>query len=206
MKNYYTLCFLILTTITFTSCKENKKKDAPAKDTVMYVVNEKTTSVKWTAYKTTEKLPVKGEFRVVKFTKAKPAANLKDALNNLEFSIPISSLFSNNEERDAKLKTSFFGAMAETAEIKGTLIMETETSGKVELTLNGITHELPITYFLDGQMATMEATMNLDNWQAQAAITALNAVCKDLHTGPDGITKTWSEVKINIATYISVQK
>lgn len=206
MKNHYILSFLLLTTLAFTSCKEEKKKAETTKETTMYVVNEKTTSIKWTAYKTSEKLPVKGEFRVVNFIKATPAKNIKEALNNLQFSIPVSSIFSDNEERDGKLKESFFGAMVETSIIKGTIIMETETSGKVTLTLNGITHELPITYVLDGQMATMEATMDLDNWQAQAALTALNAVCKDLHTGPDGITKTWTEVKINVATYIGVHK
>ncbi|PCI34629.1 MAG: hypothetical protein COB60_06110 [Flavobacteriaceae bacterium] len=205
MKNYYLLSFLMLITITFTSCKEKKTKEVLEKETVMYVVNEKTTSINWTAYKTSEKLPVKGEFRVVEFSKSNPATNLKEALNNLEFSIPVSSLFSDNEERDEKLKKSFFGSMMETSAIKGKILMETETSGKVALTLNGVTHELPITYFLDGQMATMEATMDLDNWQAQAAIAALNVVCKELHTGPDGVTKTWSEVKINVATYISVQ-
>ena len=205
MKNYYLITLLFLFSISFTSCKEEKKPTEKKKDVAMYTVNEKTTSIKWTAYKTSEKLPVKGEFRVVEFTKATPGTNLKDALNNLEFSIPISSLFSNNEERDGKLKKSFFGAMSETVAIKGKIIMETATSGKVELTLNGITHDLPITYFLDGQMATMEATLDLDNWQAQTAIAALNAVCKELHTGPDGITKTWSEVKINVATYTVVK-
>ncbi|MBL4745217.1 MAG: YceI family protein [Flavobacteriaceae bacterium] len=206
MKNYCLLSISLVLLLSVSSCKNTKKSEKQGKETTMYVVNNKTTSVKWTAYKTSAKLPVKGEFRVVEFTKATPGASLKEALNNLEFSIPISSLFSNNEERDAKLKTSFFGAMLETVTIKGKLIMETETSGKVELTLNGITQELPITYFLDGQMATMEATMDLDNWQAQTALSTLNAVCKELHTGPDGITKTWSDVKINIATYISVVK
>ncbi|PCH77400.1 MAG: hypothetical protein COB98_03445 [Flavobacteriaceae bacterium] len=205
MKNYYLLSVTLLFVLTISSCKDGKKEEKQVKETTMYVVNEKTTSIKWTAYKTSEKLPVKGEFRVVEFTKSAPASNIKDALNNLEFSIPVSSLFTNNEGRDIKLKNSFFGAMIETSVIKGKISMETETSGKVHLTLNGITHELPITYVLDGQMATMEATMDLDNWQAQAAVAALNAVCKGEHTGPDGITKTWSEVKINIATYIAVK-
>jgi len=205
MKNYYLLSLVLLLSITISSCKEAKKPTKQQKETTIYVVNSTTTSVKWTAYKTSEKLPVKGEFRVIEFTKADPATNLKDALNNLEFSIPVSSLFSNNEERDTKLKTSFFGSMIATSAIKGKIIMETKTSGKVELTLNGITHELPTTYFLDGQMATMEATLDLDNWQAQAAVAALNSVCKEQHTGPDGETKTWSDVKINITTYIAVQ-
>jgi len=205
MKNYYLFSLLLLLSITISSCKEAKKPTKQQKESTMYVVNPTTTSVTWTAYKTTEKLPVKGEFKVIELTKAAPATNLKDALNNLEFSIPISSLFSNNEERDSKLKTSFFGSMIATSTIKGKIITETETSGKVELTLNGVTHELPIAYLLDGQMATMEATMDLDNWQAKTALAALNAVCKEQHTGPDGVTKTWSDVKINIVTNIVAQ-
>ena len=51
-------------------------------------------------------------------------------------------------------------------------------------------------------MVTIEAVMDLDNWQAQLAIEALNIVCKDLHSGDDGISKTWSEVKIEVATYL----
>ncbi len=39
--------------------------------------------------------------------------------------------------------------------------------------MNGISQDLPITYSIEGQMVTIEAVMNLDNWKAQAAIEAL---------------------------------
>ena len=71
--------------------------------------------------------------------------------------------------------------------------------------MNGITQALPITFIISDQMVTMEALMDLDNWQAQTAIESLNEVCKELHTGTDGISKTWSEVKIEVATYLKYE-
>jgi hypothetical protein len=92
--------------------------------------------------------------------------------------------------------------MENTTNILGEIHMQNENSGSVDITMNGITQTLPITYVVDGQMVTIEAVMDLDNWKAQAAITALNTVCAELHTGEDGISKTWSEVKIEVATYL----
>ena len=39
--------------------------------------------------------------------------------------------------------------------------------------------------------------MDLETWQSQTAIASLNVVCNDKHKGPDGVSKTWSEVAIN---------
>jgi hypothetical protein len=36
--------------------------------------------------------------------------------------------------------------------------------------------------------------MNLENWDALAAVSSIN---KALHTGKDGISKTWSEVAVH---------
>jgi hypothetical protein len=71
--------------------------------------------------------------------------------------------------------------------------------------MNGISQQLPITYVISDQMVSFEAVMDLDNWKAQTAIEALNLVCKDLHKGEDGISKTWSEVKIEVVTYLKVE-
>jgi hypothetical protein len=35
--------------------------------------------------------------------------------------------------------------------------------------------------------------MNLENWDALAAVASINKACEALHTGKDGISKTWSE-------------
>ena len=95
--------------------------------------------------------------------------------------------------------------MKNTEVISGSINMINETSGSVELTMNGISQTLPMTYVISDQMVTIEAIMDLDNWQAQLAIEALNTVCKDLHSGDDGISKTWSEVKIEVATYLKYE-
>ena len=39
----------------------------------------------------------------------------------------------------------------------------------------------------------------------QAALEALNEACEDLHTGPDGETITWSDVKINVVTKVKYE-
>ena len=54
-------------------------------------------------------------------------------------------------------------------------------------------------------MVTIDAVMDLDSWNAQNALISINKACKALHTGPDGVTKTWSEVKIEIATYLKYE-
>jgi hypothetical protein len=38
--------------------------------------------------------------------------------------------------------------------------------------------------------------MNLENWDALAAVASINKACEALHTGKDGI-KTWSEVAVH---------
>ena len=190
---------LLATLISVNACKEAPKKEVPTKG---YIVEAKTTTINWTAYKTTSKIPVKGVFTKINFENAKYGKSSFDALNGLKFSIPVSSLFTKDTIRDGKLKKFFFGVMDKTDLLSGTINMNNETSGTVDLTMNGMTQTLPITYMISDQMVTMEALMDIDNWNAQSAIASLNEVCKELHTGEDGVSKTWSEVKIDIATYL----
>jgi len=202
MKKTQLIGLLFLTIIASYSCKE-KKEAKPIKKG--YSVEAKKTTINWIAYKTTKKVPVKGQFTEVTIKNSKTASTALEALNGLKFKIPVNSLFTKDTIRDGKLKTFFFGTMKNTQVISGTITMNNETSGSVELTMNGISQVLPITYIISDQMVTIEALMDLDNWQAQLALEALNTVCKDLHSGDDGIPKTWSEVKIEVATYLKYE-
>ncbi len=202
------LPILLLLTLTFViSCKNKntEKKEVNAEEKG-YTVEPKTTTLNWTAYKTTSKIPVKGQFTTLNIEENKAKAKTAlEALNNIKFSIPVSSLFTKDTIRDEKLKKFFFGSMLNTESISGTIHINNETSGTVDIVMNGISQALPITFVASDQMVTIEAIMDLDNWQAQAAIAALNTVCKELHTGEDGISKTWSEVKIEVATYLKYE-
>jgi hypothetical protein len=90
--------------------------------------------------------------------------------------------------------------MENTKLLSGTLNLSDDTNGTASITMNGVTADLPFTYTLEGKEFQLTATMNLDNWSAQKAVESLNIACKELHKAKDGISKTWSEVEINITT------
>ena len=204
MKKIYVLPLFLLTMTLLNSCKENVKTEAtPAKKT--YSVMADSTTINWTAYKTTAKVPVKGQFSEVTIENAKKDTTAIGALNGLKFKIPISSLITKDTIRDAKLKKYFFGSMKNSSIITGTVHINKENGSTVDISLNGITRELPIAYIVNDNKVTIVGNMELDNWQAKAALEALNAVCKDLHTGDDGISKTWSDVKIEVIALLKYE-
>ncbi|MCF6222273.1 MAG: YceI family protein [Flavobacteriaceae bacterium] len=198
MKNIIYLS--ILTILLFTvSCKK-EKQSTPEKNTAIknYIIDTKNSVVNWTAYKTTEKIPVKGVFKEVIITNKKPAEKPADLLDGLEFEIPVSSIFSNDSIRDYKLVNYFFGIMKNTLKLKGTINAGTNGKGIINITMNGLSENMPFTYEIQGQNIDIKSVMNLDNWQAQAAIEALNSVCNEKHKAADGISKTWNDVALDI--------
>ena len=200
MRKSLLLLSAMVLALTFNSCKNEKKTKTIVEDVVSIDPNK--TEVNWTAYKTTEKVPVKGKFTTLNILKGGKGKTVFEALNNTEFSIPVSSIFSNNPDRDNKLKTLFFGVMKDTELIKGLISIESNTKGSVSLYMNGITENLHFTIEDDNQGAlVISAVMNTDTWSAQAALESLNKACFDLHKGADGVSKTWSDVTIDINVY-----
>ncbi len=198
---------LIALTLSLVACKNEKKEtkttETEVVETEKFVVKPEATSVKWTAYKFTEKKGVGGEFKIVNFD-IKSGASAQEALNNLEFSIPISSLFTNDatNTRDAKIKNAFFGTMLDTEFLKGA-IKVADNKYVASLTMNGVTHDLPLEVSItEERRVTMKGVMNLKDWNALDALDALNKVCFDLHKGPDGVSKTWEDVAIEVSTYL----
>lgn len=207
MKKTNLLSLILVASLIFVSCKEKTKKDESEKTNTEkgFLVDTETSTIGWIAYKTTDKVPVKGVFSAFSIENPTKGISPKEALNNLKFKIPINSLQTKDTLRDEKLKKFFFGTMENTTHITGTLHMTNDASGKAEITMNGVSHSLPITYAISDQMVKIEAVMNLDNWKAQAAIRAINLACIDLHKGADGVSKTWSEVKIEIVTNLKYE-
>ncbi|MDO5968942.1 YceI family protein [Flavivirga aquimarina] len=206
MKRIITL--LVVISIGITSCKQEKKEaktdsSNEVEVTEKFVAKPEATSVKWTAYKTTEKIGVGGEFTTINFDN-KEGGSPQEALNNLNFSIPISSLFTNDatNTRDAKLKEFFFGAMLDTEFLKGT-IKYINDSCIASITMNGVTNDLPLEVKItDERRVSMTGTMNLKDWDALGALESINKACFDLHKGPDGVSKTWEDVAIEVSTFL----
>ena len=190
--------FIILFSLAIVSCKKEVKKE-PA----LFSVDQKTVTVKWTGYKTTAKKGVKGEFKNINISNTKSSTSAIEAINGAQFEIPISSLASGNDERDGKLKQLFFGMMDATLSLTGTLHLKDDGTGNIDLKMNGVQKEIPITFTVSGQLIELEGTMNLDDWNAQSALESLAKACFEKHKGEDGISKTWSEVTVGAAIYLN---
>lgn len=210
MKKFSSVTFiLLLTSIFFSGCKsENKKKEKKliekkeviAENTATFVLKNATNAINFTAYKTTEKIPVKGVFTKVEITNDCKGNTIKDAINGAEFKIPISSIETKDTSRNFKIKKFFFQVMENTMALTGKLTLNDDKNGVAEFTMNGITEKLPFEYSINDTTFSMKTTMDVDKWSAKKAIASLNEVCKDLHKGKDGISKTWSEVSINVTS------
>lgn len=182
------------------SCKQTKKEEEKTEETATatYSIVEDSTDVRFTAYKTTEKVPVGGTFQEVELTYTAGETPL-ETLDGLEFSIPVSSLFTNDatNTRDPKIIEFFFEKMAETQSITGTFSFDADNSCTVELSMNGVSTELPMEYEItDDNHVNFSGTMDLKQWDALEALASLNEACKVLHTGADGVSKTWEDVAI----------
>jgi hypothetical protein len=196
----------IYSLLTITGCKKDKtvvvtETETPNSNT--FSVIGETSVVKWTAYKTTDKIAVKGKFNDINVTNSKQAKTIEEALNGILFSIPVSSIFSNETTRDNKLKEFFFGAMKNTEFISGTFDVN-EKGSFANIILNGVSKTIPIELNIDGQTVKFKNTLNLNDWNLADAVASLNKVCLDLHKGADGISKTWDEVEIEAVIYLKV--
>ncbi len=198
MKKLLLLSIAIILSFTIVSCKKEVKKE-PAKFSVV----EETITVNWTGYKTTSKIPVKGQFKTVEISNTKEATTALEALNGTTFSLPVSSLFSGDDERDGKLKELFFGVMDATVSLTGTLNLNDGGKGTVNLKMNNVSKEVPITYIVSGQLVELNGTLDIVNdFGAQTALESISKACFELHKGPDLVSKTWSEVAIDAAIYL----
>jgi len=197
------LIILIFGTVLLISCNSNETNTEQLAEEVkpcLYNYDAASTSVKWTAFKFTEKTAVGGIFEKVNVLISAPAEDLFNTLTGASFTIPIETINSANEERDGKIKTHFFGAMASTDVISGIIKSINETSANIELTMNGISKDYEGNVSVNGEKIGFNATIDLNDFEASHAIDSLNVVCNDLHKGADGISKLWSEIYINVET------
>ena len=204
MKNTLIVLSIAIASLSY-SCKEAKKDkineevtNSTEKTSETYSIVSDSTKVSFTAYKTTEKLPVGGTFKTINITNAKASSMPLEVLNGTKFSIPISSLFTNDATgtRDPKITEFFFGVMTNPELISGTFKVD-ENKCSIDVTMNGETANIPLETEMNSENKyTFNGVMDLKKWKAVAALASLNKVCDVLHAGPDGVSKTWDEVAI----------
>ncbi len=205
MKKILNLSLILIISISFFSCEKEKKQEDKTVVESTYSIDATQSTVQWTAYKTTDKLPVKGTFNEINIKNSNSGSTAAASLEGLEFEIPVSSIYSKDSIRDGKLNKFFFAVMENTLGLKGTFSVKDDSNGQIEISMNGLTKELPFTYEMNKDTILISATMDLNNWQTENAIESLHQACLELHTGPDGISKTWDEVGIS-AKILTVKK
>lgn len=152
--------------------------------------------VEWTAYKTTDKVAVSGRFDVVLVKDAKEDGKTpQEVLEGANIIASVATLNSDQIDRDQKLKDILFGNMINTSEIKGQLHFR-EGKTFLNLTLNNVSKEYEVKSAFENKTFTIEADVDLMDFNTAKAMEALNQACLELHKGADGISKTWSEVHI----------
>ncbi|MCB0733123.1 MAG: YceI family protein [Flavobacteriales bacterium] len=202
------LFFTLLTaSVLLTACQSDKTSDQSTESTETtdasqegFVFQPAFTDLTWTAFKTTARKEVNGTFKEMEIKPGSEAGHVTDILNGLTFSMKTSSVFSNDAGRDAKLIANFFGTMTGTEYIKGkvTSVEGNDDGGtaKIAITLNEVEHEVSATYTRMGKVISLETSLDMAHWNATTSIEALNKVCELLHTGDDGVSKLWPDVKV----------
>lgn len=196
----YTLSMIFVFLIF--SCNTSEKKKAPQQDegtqvqsVQNYSIDTSGVSIKWTAYKFTEKLGVSGIFDQFALNLKNDHGSLETLLEDAEMTINTVSVNTGNEIRDPKLRTSFFKVF-HTDTIFGKILDTKEGQETLELKMNNILHNVAYTYSLKNDTLFLTTHLDLRQWNGGEALKSLNKECYEVHTGGDGISKLWPDVDV----------
>ncbi len=210
MKN---IVLLILTFTLLLSCQSDKKphknnqekpetlQEATPVSQDLWHLNEDKSSIHWTGYKTTDKVAVNGVFQNFTLKGIQPASDLKTAIKNAQVSINIYSIFSKEESRDEKLIQYLFETMTGTKTIDARIekINPDGKSALVNIYMNNHEKLVPMQLQIDPKTGQIILTGKIDlikDFAAGTSLEKLHKACYDLHTGKDGVSKTWPEVGV----------
>tara|TARA_B110000977_G_scaffold50982_1_gene69279 strand:+ start:603 stop:1232 length:630 start_codon:yes stop_codon:yes gene_type:complete len=205
MKNILTIIALFL----LISCSEENnnevpksfKTEEPVTPSSEYTYSLGDVTVKWTAFKHSARAQVGGEFKSAEVLGFQESTDLNTSISGVSFKIPVSSTSTNDEVRDYKVVNSFFNTMISTEFITGKIISIDENGqGKLSINMNGQGVDKVFKWEMDETTKEIYIKTSIDvlNWGAKSSLDALNEVCLEQHTGPDGKNVLWPNVDITV--------
>lgn len=205
MKNILTIIALFL----LISCSEENnnevpksfKTEEPVTPSSEYTYSLGDVTVKWTAFKHSARAQVGGEFKSAEVLGFQESTDLNTSISGVSFKIPVSSTSTNDEVRDYKVVNSFFNTMISTEFITGKIISIDENGqGKLYINMNGQGVDKVFKWEMDETTKEIYIKTSIDvlNWGAKSSLDALNEVCLEQHTGPDGKNVLWPNVDITV--------
>ena len=200
--------FVIIQLFFFVSCSapvksesinEPEEKQLTEKQDYVYTLGE--VLIKWTAFKHTAKAQVGGAFKSAVVKGFTESTNLNTAVSGVTFEIPVNSTSTNDTIRDYKIVNSFFKTMVNTDNITGKIIsLDNNGTGLLAINMNNVEVQKSFSWEMDQTTKEIYIKTAIDvlNWGAQSSLDALNEVCLEQHTGPDGKNILWPNVDITI--------
>lgn len=189
------------------SAATNDPKEEVAEKTCTYEYNEGSAEVMWVSYKYTEKTGVKGVFDSLEVTGIEAGSTPAEVFANAAVSIYTASVNSGDAERDPKIQNNFFGEMTDGEMLKGTVtaVSGDKESGSISfmVTMNGVEQSVEGTYSYEGGKLEAKAEIDINAWNANAALAELNNVCSELHKGSDGESVLWPDVTLFVSAEVT---
>ncbi len=185
------------------SQKEKKNQEKPVE--TLYQIDS--VKINWTAYKFTSRAGVNGAFDKVDWKGLKKGKNGIEMLSSAEFKIDVSSLNTGNPGRDSTIVEYLFGKMMETNFIEGRVKNISDKKMTVVIRMNN--REKPVDFdytFSDNKIVAIGQIDLVKDFDASEPLYFLHTACKDKHTGEDGVSKTWPDVKLMATFYVSPSK
>lgn len=206
MRKLVLICLAAVMSFAMVSCGSSSTENKNAKQSAQvdgdFTIYPERASLRWTAFKFTERVGVSGTFSDVTTTDAKKGTSVPACLEKMNFKVNTSSIDSNSEERDGKVQKFFFGTMKGGDSIEGQFgtFNGDGNSGiyQVNLVLNKYRNAVDFEYTVDDKEIVLKGKINLADFDAQKSVDSINKKCEVLHKGSDGISKLWPDVDVEV--------
>lgn len=173
-------------------------------ETCTYELAKDSLGAGWTAFKTTQKVGVNGTFKKVEVTGMTSGKTLAKLVQGLKVRIDTTSSDTTNPARDLTLKEFFFSKLKGAVQGKIKNLNETDHTAVLALNFNGKSKDVAMKYeAANDQDFKATGSIDLLDWSADEAYNSIHTKCTDLHKGPDGVSKTWSDVNITLKATIN---
>jgi len=205
--NFIKLSFFIV--FFLVSCSDSKKEKVTPKDKGVtnelikkdvFYFDSSSAKIIWNGFKTTDKIKVTGQF--LEFSSSrdmKEYGSLEELIDGLDFEIYTNSSESGDAVRDLNLKDYFFNKLTENFTLNGTLGRVVD--GMIPVTFETLLgpKTVSLNYSFDKDLVQIKGVINVKNdLGGLAAYESIHKKCEQLHTGGDGISKTWDQVEVLI--------
>ena len=167
-----------------------------------YTFDRPSINVAWLAFKFNEKAGVPGKFLKYDARFSESANSHADLLQGLAFEIDSMSVDSGNAERDESLREAFFALMKD-RHITGQVKSYEHGQARVLLSLNQVEREIVLQVKISSD-SVLKASGEIDilDFGMMDAFHSIHKRCELLHTGADGVSRTWSQVTIDLEAKI----